>query len=197
MLESMAHRAAHLSGHPLPLLLPLLLLASVAVGTAVYPRPSILYSQCDPRWGKDVMVQDTICQVGCLMSSTSMWLYNFNFSIAGQVSTPATLNSWLQKNKGYVDGDDFEETVLSNLDSRIAFDTPIHSGTALTPQQIRELLWDKSKALVFNVMQGRHFVLAYGYDTANATKFYVRDPGFNVDSYGYSDIVGYRSWTIR
>lgn len=36
----------------------------------VIPRVYPLYKQCNSSWGDDVMEHDTICQVGCLMSST-------------------------------------------------------------------------------------------------------------------------------
>ncbi len=46
-----------------------------------------------------------------------------------------------------------------------------------------------------HVMQGRHFVLVVGYDDGE-TNFYVNDPGFNNSYYTYSDIVGYRIFSM-
>ena len=38
------------------------------------PHDYPLYKQCDSRWGSDIIVSKTVCQVGCLMSSISMGL---------------------------------------------------------------------------------------------------------------------------
>ncbi|ETO13815.1 hypothetical protein RFI_23552 [Reticulomyxa filosa] len=74
-------------------------------------RTYTYYAQCDKAWANDVMGQDndTICQVGCLMTSVSMALHSWNIPIplnaeqtAFVESTPATLNQWLQANNGYV-----------------------------------------------------------------------------------------------
>lgn len=55
------------------------------------------------------MVTETICAVGCLMSSVSMSLNGKNILINGQTSDPGVLNHWLQKNQGYDDSNDLEE----------------------------------------------------------------------------------------
>lgn len=43
-----------------------------ASGSPVIPFQYPLYKQCDSRWGNQLMQTETICSVGCLMSSTSM-----------------------------------------------------------------------------------------------------------------------------
>lgn len=43
-----------------------------AIATIPFNYP--MYKQSDPRWGKDIMVNKTISEVGCLMSSTAMAL---------------------------------------------------------------------------------------------------------------------------
>ena len=44
---------------------------------SVVPTPYRLFKQCDPRWAEDRMGltgTHSVCEVGCLMSSTSMAL---------------------------------------------------------------------------------------------------------------------------
>ncbi len=52
----------------------------------------------------DMMVNVTICQVGCLMTSISEALRGKNIQIEGQDSDPGVLNHWLQRNGGYDNG---------------------------------------------------------------------------------------------
>eukprot|EP01113_Clastostelium_recurvatum_P050105 TRINITY_DN940_c0_g1_i1.p1 TRINITY_DN940_c0_g1~~TRINITY_DN940_c0_g1_i1.p1 ORF type:complete len:190 (-),score=44.43 TRINITY_DN940_c0_g1_i1:193-762(-) len=180
-----------------PVLVGLLFVVSCAVGqTVVTPFKYPLFMQCDPRWAKNVMTIETICEVGCLMSSVSMALNGKNITIAGQTSNPAVLNSWLQKNGGYDAGsDDLEETVVPNINpTHISWVGFLYNNTSLSPPAIKQLLSQKV-IVIANVMQGRHFVLVTGYDSGETT-FYVNDPGFNVTSYPYSQIVGYRIFTF-
>lgn len=59
--------------------------AQWAVSAPVIPFPyPQLYKQCDLAWGNDLIGQEldvTICDVGCLMSSTSMALVHNNITI--------------------------------------------------------------------------------------------------------------------
>ena len=97
--------------------------------TIPYEYP--IFKNCGNLWGSDIMVTKTICQVGCLMSSTSMGLSFYDIKlpringISNGISiwpTPGTLNTWLQQNGGYDDDDDFIEPVLVNADpSRISW----------------------------------------------------------------------------
>ena len=41
---------------------------------ATVPMAYPLFKQCDPTWGNDTIVDKTVCQVGCLMSSCAMAL---------------------------------------------------------------------------------------------------------------------------
>jgi len=59
--------------------------------------PSAPSLQCDPRWGSDIMQTVTICDVGCLMSSTSMAIGGKSIAIENATSTPGTLNAFLRK----------------------------------------------------------------------------------------------------
>jgi hypothetical protein len=64
-----------------------------------------MYKQCDPRWANDRMgtSSETICAVGCLLSSVAMATY----SCGCIYNSPASLNHWLSLNGGYVNGDNF------------------------------------------------------------------------------------------
>lgn len=72
----------------------------VAVTSPIIPYTYPLYKQCDPAWANDLMVTDTICQVGCLMSSTSMAIGRNNISISNATADPATLNAFLRTHSG-------------------------------------------------------------------------------------------------
>ena len=57
----------------------------------------------------------TICQVGCLMSSTAMGLAGADipiqdFTNVNVSSTPKSLNEWLKRNDGYDGSNDLIET---------------------------------------------------------------------------------------
>jgi len=75
--------------------------------------------------------------------------------------------------------------------TKIAYVGSLLNRTALSPAQIKTTLDSKNTIIIYNVMQGRHFVLGTGYDDTNSN-FYVNDPGFNNLYYEYTDIVGYR-----
>lgn len=47
------------------------------------------------------MENQTICEVGCLMSSVSEALAGKNIEIESQPSNPGVLNAWLRKHGGY------------------------------------------------------------------------------------------------
>lgn len=67
------------------------------------------------------MEKETICAVGCLMSSISMALDFYAIAIDGQTATPATLNQWLRSHHGYLPDDDLIESVLPKLSPRISY----------------------------------------------------------------------------
>ena len=63
----------------------------------------------------------TICQVGCLMSSTAMGLAGAGIpihdgAIADIESTPKTLNEWLKNNDGYDGSNDLIESAVPDID---------------------------------------------------------------------------------
>eukprot|EP01037_Dinobryon_pediforme_P023611 gene23611-25108_t len=81
----------------------------------VIPFQYPLFKQCDPKWSDDIMDTKTICQVGCLMSSTAMGLFGADIPIWDGVnsdipSTPKSLNEWLKNNDGYDGSNDLIET---------------------------------------------------------------------------------------
>lgn len=168
-------------------------------GTAVIPYDMPLYKQCDPRWGNHMMETQTICEVGCLMSSTSMAIGGHNISIDSQISDPDTLNTWLRNNGGYTDGNDLIEAVVPKINaSHIQWPSDgMHTSNDIPVDQIRTYLKQK-RPVIANVMHGAHFVLVIGWDTSNSDTLYVNDPGFNTISYSYSqDVVGWRLFQME
>ncbi|KAF2074487.1 hypothetical protein CYY_004192 [Polysphondylium violaceum] len=174
-----------------------ILLLALFVGTIycniVLPYPYPLYKQCDSRWANNVIMNETICDVGCLMSSISMSIAGRELSINGQLSTPATLNAWLKSNNGYTDGDLLIENAIPNISPVIQW-VGSYEHSDFTIQDIQDML-DQQIVVILNVNNGGHFVLAIGYDETNDT-IYVNDPGFNKQSYTYEDAVGYRIFKI-
>ncbi|GAM23579.1 hypothetical protein SAMD00019534_067540, partial [Acytostelium subglobosum LB1] len=168
----------------------LLVALSNAAGPVV-PFAYPLYKQCDPRWGNDIIETTTVCDVGCLMSSISMAIAGHGIEIDGQSSNPGTLNSWLKSNGGYTSGNDLIESVVPGISSDIKWDGPLLNGTALSMDDIKNLLNKKDMIVILNVDNGGHFVLATGYDSGD-TKIYVNDPGFSRLYYEYNTVVGYR-----
>ena len=92
-------------------------------------RPYPLFMQCDPKWANNSMgvngngERSTICGEGCAMSCLSMVIAGCNIEINGSPSTPATLNSFLEANNGYIcDAGDCNNLVLNaseKVDPRI------------------------------------------------------------------------------
>jgi len=175
------------------------LLCFVLVNATVIPYKYPLFKQCDPAWGNKLIgtsTTNTICDVGCLMSSVSMALNGKDVEINGNASNPLTLNNWLVANGGYVDADELQESVVPQLDTtHVKWVGSLFNNTALSPAQIKTYLNDGSTIVIYNVDQGRHFVLGTGYDDTDV-HFYVNDPGFERDYYNYTDIVGYRIFSM-
>ena len=138
----------------------------------------------------------TICQVGCLMSSTSMGLAGKQIFIdvsSNTSSTPQTLNIWLKNNNGYDGSNDLIETQVPLIDpKRITWPHDgFHKINDLSYDVIASYL-EKGRVVIGNVNNGGHFVLIVGYSDDQET-FYVNDPGYSRETYSYkTDIVGYR-----
>ena len=62
-----------------------------------------------------VMEKQTVCQVGCLMSSIAMALNHYNISIDGRPADPGTLNQWLKNNGGYLSNDELIEEKIEDI----------------------------------------------------------------------------------
>ena len=141
------------------------------------------------------MVTKTICDVGCLMSSTAMGLAGTNIPIRAHLqSNPKTLNEWLKLNDGYDDSNDLIETQVPLIDpSRITWpEDAMHKTNDLSYETVCSYL-DKGRIVIGNVHNGGHFVLLTGYSTVDGDTFAVNDPGYSVTSYSYkNDVVGYR-----
>ena len=61
------------------------------------------------------MEKQTICQVGCLLSSIAMALNHYNISIDGRPADPDTLNQWLRHNGGYLFNDELIEEKIEDI----------------------------------------------------------------------------------
>ena len=137
---------------------------------------------------------ETICDVGCLMSSISMSLAGWDIAIDSAASTPATLNTWLRNNHGYTDGADLIESDVPNIDpAHITWPADgMHPTNDLPLETIRAYVL-KGRVVIANVMHGEHFVLVTGFSYEDPDTLLVNDPGFSTTSYSYSsDVVGWR-----
>ena len=101
--------------------------------------------------------------------------------INGQTPDPATLNQWLIRNGGFVDGDLLVWNAVSKLGG---MHMTSYTGS-LSPAALKASV-EQCLPVVVNVRGGSHWVLVVGYDDANPNLFYVNDPGFNEASYDHS-----------
>jgi len=161
----------------------------------VIPFAYPLYKQCNTSWGSDVMQTDTICDVGCLMSSVSMALAGHGVTVDGALSDPHTLNAWLRTHGGYVGDNNLEESVVPGVNpARVKWIGFYYNNTSLPPATLKQML-DQQLIVIANVDNGGHFVLVTGYDESGM-RWYVNDPGFDRAFYTYDQIVGYRLFDI-
>lgn len=145
----------------------------------IIPFKYPLYMQCDPTWANDLMDTKTVCQVGCLMSSTSMAISGSNILIPpSSPSNSGTLNAWLKANGGYDGSNDFIESVAQQIDpARIVWPSDaMHTTNDLSYSTVVSYL-EKGRIVIGNVNQGHHFVLLTGYSLDNDT-LAVNDPGY-------------------
>jgi hypothetical protein len=156
-----------------------------------------LYKQCDSKWGSDPMGADgeTVCAVGCFMSSVSMALGGSGIAIDSATSNPGTLNEWLRSHGGYTSGSALIESVVPKIaPTRIRWPADgAHFSNDIPLATIGEMVSRAvPRVVIANVDQGHHFVLVTGIDAA-AGLVMVNDPGFERNSYSYSaDVVGWR-----
>jgi hypothetical protein len=157
-----------------------------------------LVKQCGTTWSDDLMDTKTVCQVGCLMSSTSMGLAGTGILIDNVHSDPGSLNSWLKNNNGYDGSNDLIESIVPNIDpSRITWPADAMHRTNDLPYATVVDYLKAGRIVIGNVHNGGHFVLLTGYSEDGDT-FGVNDSGFDVDTYSYTnDIVGYRIFDMK
>lgn len=175
---------------------------SAQEGSLIIPFNFPLYKQCNAKWGDDLMGTKTICQVGCLMSSTAMGLAGSRIPIPFPTpnnasisvpSDPKSFNHWLVDNDGY-SGNNLIETQVPLIDPERIFwpDDGMHKGNDLSYGEVVDYL-RKGRIVIGNVNQGGHFVLLTGYSAEDGDTFAVNDPGYDRNTYSYkNDIVGYR-----
>lgn len=143
----------------------------------------------------------TICNVGCLMSSTSMGLAGKGIYIDASVNTtsnPQTLNIWLKANGGYDGSNNLIETQvpLINPDRITWADDAFHKTNDLSYETVSGYI-SQGRVVIANVNNGGHFVLLTGYSNDGET-FFVNDPGYNRETYSFkSDVVGYRIFDMK
>jgi hypothetical protein len=173
-----------------------ILVYSMLPTTAVVPLAYPLFKQSDYRWGSDLIRNETVGQVGCLMSSTAMALagHHLELPVDGGATVrpnPGTLNAWLLANHGYTDGNDFIESALPAIDPHHirwnATAGSMHTQNDLSRADVQAML-AVGAPVIANVDRGRHFVLVTGTDTKNSTVLYVNDPGFYRASYDWSQV---------
>jgi hypothetical protein len=161
------------------------------------------FLQCDHRWGSDLMGEencsvktcpgavigrDKVCRQGCAMTSLSMALSGYGYSIDGQDANPGTLNAWLVKNGGYacVDGDcnNLELQTVQKIHANITFE-----GEILTSRLGLDgllLALKDNVVLIAHVRNKTHFVLITGYTSGG--NFTVLDPFYNTIIYNFADM---------
>ena len=171
-----------------------IILYSVIPVETYVPKPYRLFKQFDYRWKDNVIEHETIGEVGCLMSSTSMALNGHGI----KNMDPSTLNNWLRANQGYTDQDDMEESVIPKIDpDHVSWNETIgmHTSNDIQMDSILSSL-SLGEPVIANVMHGRHFVLVVGAER-NGTTLYVNDPGFYRNTYDYEiDVVGWRLFNM-
>ena len=86
---------------------------------SIIPKHYPIFKQCDARWGKDYIYTQTVCDVGCLMSSTSMALNGHDIKVAGNAANPGVLNTWLKNHHGYEGNIMIESAVHVRGDSAV------------------------------------------------------------------------------
>jgi hypothetical protein len=145
-----------------------------------------LYKQCDPTWGRNRLGtsnSETICTAGCAMSSVSMILASENIKVDGKRADPGTLNDWLTRNGGYVDGDLLVWDAVSKLGPISMYAYTSHLSRPQLNTYIHNCM-----PVVVNVRGGTHWVLVTNY-TSNPDVWEVNDPYFNQNTYNYSTML--------
>jgi hypothetical protein len=106
----------------------------------------------------------------------AMVLSNKNINISQTIKpTPATLNTWLTKNEGYVSNDLVVWASLENVDPgklHLLYYTPSIASQKLL------LYVQKCLQVLANIRESAHWVLLTGWD-AGSERWRVNDPQYN------------------
>ena len=116
--------------------------------SSTWVRSRTHYNQYDSRWANDKMGAGILKKKGCLVSSIAMILHSRGCKIDGGAATPATLNAWLKKNKGY-SGDSFIWKSADSLGLKF-------SNHTTDNETIRQCLRDTSYDVILELNKGHY-----------------------------------------
>eukprot|EP01117_Protostelium_nocturnum_P016371 TRINITY_DN6473_c0_g1_i1.p1 TRINITY_DN6473_c0_g1~~TRINITY_DN6473_c0_g1_i1.p1 ORF type:complete len:171 (-),score=38.42 TRINITY_DN6473_c0_g1_i1:68-580(-) len=134
-------------------------------------------SQCGAEWKSDTLpCGKTVCAVGCAMSSVANALPAKN----GKDWTPGSLNTYLKSHKGY-------EGCLLVWEAVNPLGMTYKGQSKQSLNNLIKIAEDCNQAAIANVRNGGHWVLITGY--AGNSTFYVNDPGYNTQTYTYSQML--------
>ena len=143
------------------IMLTLVLLGSIQTLYVKYPE----FKQIDEKWSSHLMGSKTLAQLGCLVTCFASILNHRGVKIDGQEVTPASLNAWIKKRKGYNKNLLIWGT-MAELGLRFAeFNSSL--------KEIKEMFDKGHKVILF--VDHRHWVLMKGYTDEG---FHVMDPGY-------------------
>lgn len=184
------------------------------LSTAVIPMNfTTNWKQCDPRWGKDMMEDRTVCQAACLVTSvtTALYRHGIRFRFKGSKTlhdpNPGTMNHWLRENGGYTPGSNLIHSAVAGVcasgapqtcSAKFAADG-MHKTNDLSMATLKKYL-RSYRTMAANVHNGGHWVLAFATDTKYPDRVYVKDSAGSTGRSWYSmknDIVGWRIYDIR
>jgi len=169
----------------------------------VEPKAYVGFDQCDPLWGPKLMGSNnkTICQVGCLMSSITAGLAGFSVPIDGKAADPGLMDKFLQDHAGgFVPGSSsLSEAVIAEVSPRVTWPADgMRMNDNISYAELTAILSAPTpRVMVANVLHGGHFVLAVGVDAVSNDTVWVRDSGFNRNTYSLKeDVVGWRIFDV-
>eukprot|EP01104_Vermistella_antarctica_P018493 TRINITY_DN6877_c0_g1_i3.p1 TRINITY_DN6877_c0_g1~~TRINITY_DN6877_c0_g1_i3.p1 ORF type:complete len:332 (-),score=49.17 TRINITY_DN6877_c0_g1_i3:14-1009(-) len=157
-----------------------------------------IYRQCNSSWANDLIYNQTVCEVGCLMSSISMALNGHQIQTSAfEESNPGSLNAWLRANHGYnLDNELIEDVIVSLSPDHITYVGAYRNTTEFTRNDIVRMLQSQTQVVIANVMHGEHFVLVVGFHPAHPDMLFVNDPGFHKYMYWWENVVGWRIFNM-
>ena len=156
----------------------LLVLGAALADSYKIPRNCPLFKQYDEKWGSiQLGSSSTIGRVGCAMCSVASGVASLGKTIYGVQSSCESLNRFLKNEGGYY-GNLLIWGVVDKL-KVTAYEGQI-SGTANIQAAIR-----KNKIVVLLVNNGRHWVLATGF---NGNTFTVNDSGYDRTTYSADEV---------